>query len=219
MNTYISGCDRTSELVAFANSIGLERATSGRHSVLLLIDIFVRSRIIGDTDPYRIVDEISYLEGASKCTSTKSPSVFTRPNLAGLWHKHYLKSGLASMARNLKNALNKFGLPSVEEMLQASQKSGEDHYLTEDDIGKIAHDAVIGNYERRAQARQMTGEWIIYARYEDKNYYLCLGDHGTGDEIIRERINSVCLTEFPFIAGILGLNDQIGSEPTGANAI
>jgi hypothetical protein len=36
---------------------------------------------------------------------------------------------------------------------------------------------VHGNWKRLATAAKLTGEWIIYAHYDGKNYYLCLGTH------------------------------------------
>jgi|GEM_PF-7021232 len=48
--------------------------------------------------------------------------------------------------------------------------------MTEDDAKLIAHDVVHGNYMRRSDANQLTGEWIIYAQHEGQNYYLVLGN-------------------------------------------
>ena len=48
----------------------------------------------------------------------------------------------------------------------------------------------------------MTGEWIIFAKYNEKNYYLSLGDHTSDDMILRKMIDEWCIEEFPFILDI-----------------
>jgi len=75
--------------------------------------------------------------------------------------------------------------------------------MTEDDAKLIAHDVVHGNYMRRSDANQLTGEWIIYAQHEGQNYYLCLGEHNSGDDHIRAKIDSVCVPEYSFLSQLL----------------
>ena len=52
----------------------------------------------------------------------------------------------------------------------------------------------------------MTGEWIVYAQHENQNFYLCLAKHNDGDEDhyekIRERIERICMREFPFLKDV-----------------
>jgi hypothetical protein len=51
-------------------------------------------------------------------------------------------------------------------------------------------------YRERSQSGEITGEWIIFARQNDVNYYLTLGSHTEGDEAIRQRVLDCC-AEFP----------------------
>ena len=110
---------------------------------------------------------------------------------------------MGAMTKNLINGMNRHGLPWIEERARQVTESGEDYYLTEEDFGRIAHDAVIGNWERRSAGRQFTGEWIIYAQHEGRNYYLCLADHNDGDDRIRAQIDEICVAEFPFLKDLL----------------
>jgi hypothetical protein len=38
---------------------------------------------------------------------------------------------------------------------------------------------------------------------ENTKYYLCLAKHSDGDDVIRKKINSSCIYEFPFLKEIL----------------
>lgn len=199
---FVNGVDRTVEVVGFAEAIDLERVAAGRYSAVFLAELFCRATISGDIDPFMVMDEIKYLEGCGVRTGTKEPSPFTRSALSGLWHKHHREVGIRSMAINLQHALREHGIPSLEAMLKEAEESGEDRYITRDDLQRAVDDVVQGNYERRSGAGKWTGEWIVYAKHEDKNYYLCLGKHGS-DDVLREKIDSVCIVEFPFVADIL----------------
>lgn len=198
----INGVDRTSDLIRFAAQIGLDSATSGRYSVLFLTELYCHSMISCEINPFKVLAEINYLEGVDASTRTKLESEFVRPALRGLWHKHYLESNVPSLAKNLLNALQKYGLPDLERQVREIEASGEERYFSESDVVKIADEVVYKNYERRSDDGQLTGEWIVYAKHEDKNYYLCLGKHGM-DDVIRQKIENVCVAEYPFINEIL----------------
>jgi hypothetical protein len=200
---FINSVDRTEEILGFAKAIGLEDVAAGRYSAHFLTELFCHSAISGKINPFMVMDEIKYLEGCGGRTGTKEPSPFARSILSGLWHKHHREVGIRSMAMNLEHALRDYGLPSLEALVRTAEASGEDRYVTEDVVDQIAHDAVIGNYERRSDANRLTGEWIVFAKHEGQNYYLCLGTHKSGDGVIRQKIESVCVAEFPFLAGIL----------------
>lgn len=198
----INGEDRSEEVRSFAQWIGLEAATSGRHSTRLVVELFVRSVLVGQLNPAKVVREIQALEGKGRGTSTKPPQPFKHPPLRGLWHKHYVADGISTMARNLLNGLRKDGLPEIQRRVREAESAGEERYFTTDDIGAITHDAVIANWQRRSSAKELTGEWIIYAQHGGNNYYLCLGQHDSGDDVLRANIE-ICIAEFPFLAETL----------------
>jgi hypothetical protein len=198
----INGEDKTEELRNFARFIGLEAAASGRYSILLLLQLLGGYASRGLV-PARVVHEILALEGTSRQSNTKPPTPVKRPPLRGLWHKHYMAAGLSAMAINLKNELIKNGLPWLEERVRQAQRSGEEHYLTEEDIDRTVDDAVVGAWVRRLDASELTGEWIIFAKHKGLNYYLCLGDHNGDHSRLRAQIDQVCCAEFPFVTGLL----------------
>lgn len=196
------GKDMTSELLSFAEMIGLERAASGRYSVLLLLGLYGGAQS-GQLNPAKVIQEIQILEGLLGCSRLKPASIFNREPLQGLWHKHYLEDGVPSMATNLRRGINKYGLPWLENVIAEAQVSGEERILTEQDIAQISHDVVVGHWERLTEDSALTGEWIIFAQHQGKNYYLCLGRHKSGDDFLRSQIDEVCVREFPFLTDIL----------------
>lgn len=160
------------------------------------------SYLSGELNYHKVMREIDALERGQP-TTTKPPTMFTGPVLGGLWHKHYFADGVGAIIKNLINGMNRTGLPWIEERARQVTESGEEHYLTEEDADRIAHDAVIGNWERRSAGCQFTGEWIIYAQHQGQNYYLCLANHNDGDDRIRAQIDEICAAEFPFLNDLL----------------
>jgi hypothetical protein len=115
-----------------------------------------------------------------------------------------LENGLGSMARNVKNGIEKDGLPLFEDRMREAEQSRQVRYVTADDIPSLAHDAVTGTLKRPMDASELTGEWIVYARCEGRNYYLCLGTHDkTQHDYLRKLIESYCCAEFPFLSTLL----------------
>ena len=126
---------------------------------------------------YKVIDQIENLEGLIDRPGMKAATQFKHPPLAGLWHQHFKMDGLSSMAINLRRGMQKFGLPWFENQVAELAKTGEERYLEEQDISRIVHDAVHGNWQRLHEAEALTGEWIIFTKHEGQNYYLALGTH------------------------------------------
>ena len=141
-------------------------------------------------DVFAIYDEIGCLEGASftRRTNTKPQSQFQHKPLGGLWHKHYSQAGFIG-----KNLGNYWKPKRLDRYLKSILKVGD--ILDQPTLGRLIHEVVIGDYEKRSNAQEITGEWIVYARHLDVNYYLTLGVHGD-DHAIAERARA-CADEFP----------------------
>jgi hypothetical protein len=195
-----NGKDVTGELEHFANLFRLERLMPGRYSKLLLLQLFGGFKS-GMLDPSRVINEIESLEGGPK-SQLKPAARFRKPPLKGLWHKHYLPDGLFAMAQNLQNALSTYGIPWFQEQVRLAEESGEQRYLHATDVAairSITDDAVSGNWARRSAAGRLTGEWIVFAKKDNVNFYLCLGSHKDDQQKLRTNIDSICWAEFPLI--------------------
>lgn len=192
------------KILQFKEIFRIDDISSERYSILLLLDLFFAFEN-SSININAVVHEIKYLDGNEQETRTKTATQFRRPPLQGLWHKHYDDGNLPALAQNLKNALKDYSIPFFEDKIKEAEKSGEEKYVTAEDVHSIVNDAVSGNLQRRRDGNKITEEWIIYAIHEGKKYYLCLAKHGDGDEEIRKRINSSCIFEFPFLNTILPL--------------
>lgn len=198
----LNGEDISGAMANFAHFIGIENLIPGRYSALLLLDLFGGYATRG-LNPWKVLHEIRALETGA-VSHTKPPSPFKSPPLKGLWHKHFLADSLASMAINLKKGVEQDGLPRLNQIARDLEQTGEVRYLTGEDIAALVDDAVIQNWIRLSQSSRLTGEWLIYAAFGDRNYYLCLGGHNRrGHPALRARIDSIARAEFPFLADIL----------------
>lgn len=190
------------EAFTYVKSIGFDANIPERYSSLIASQVLclAKNRLLNS---YTILATIKALERVGYQSKLKAETEFMRPPLKGLWHKHYLPNNIQAFARNLINSIKAEGLPSLVELAHEAEVTNEERYLNETDIALITHDAVIGAWERRCKSFSVTGEWIIYAKYQGQNYYLCLAKHTDGDDKIRALIDAICIHEFPFLQDIL----------------
>lgn len=67
--------------------------------------------------------------------------------------------------------------------------------------GRLAHAMTIGAYEERATKNRLTGEWILFAKHNGKNYYLCISIHTSGeeDQHVHDFLKTLCEHEYLFL--------------------
>jgi hypothetical protein len=188
---------------AFQKWLRLDDATSGRHSVTLLADLYMGTVVQECLNPYKVLHEIRALEGRGEKSLTKPPTQFLRAPLKGLWHKHHAGEGVQALAHNVSAELKKSGSPAFEAKIAEAAAAKEERFFTAADIKWFVDDVVTNNLKRRAADSRLTGDWLIYAQHAGRNYYLCLGSHTTGDQLIRDKLDMACLKEFPFLQAVL----------------
>lgn len=147
---------------------------------------------------FEILDEINYLEGIKSHSRKKEATQFKRPPLDIFWHKHFF-----SPRHIIKNIAVRWGLDAngnrdlttlINRVLQENGDNSEGW------INELTDAMVLGGMQERAQ-RGFTGDWIIYAKYENKNYYLDLSVHQEAHEpeALFDKLRSGCYAEFPFL--------------------
>jgi hypothetical protein len=180
-------------LAEYAHHIGLDRIASGRCSWLFVLNLFLFDKING-IDPKLVVEEIEVLEGQGSGIGTKPATQFKKEPLKGLWHKHFFSAHF--VPRNLRNQLGKDGIKNlVEEVLDPAKSP----VVTVDMVNELSRRVVIDSLEKREELHNLTGEWIIFKKYDSKNYYLCISTHKEGDQVIYDQIKSTCFQQFPFL--------------------
>jgi hypothetical protein len=159
-------------------------------SELLWFDMYVLDQEFG-VSPHEILKSITNLEAGEPHSGIKPATPFKNPPLNGLWHKHYFSANF--LVNNITLALGKNGLENlVNEVFDKSKP-----IVTKEMITELAHRVTNEPIENRDKQGKITGEWIIVAKHNTKNYYLCLNTHDAGDQFIFDRVMQRCTREFP----------------------
>lgn len=183
------------ELVEYANLYGLESLIPERYSWLFVFNLMMLERKNGIA-PFEIIDEIKCLEGVGPPQQTKPASEFKGAHLKGLWHKHFFAANLSLLAHNISNQL---AGGKLEKLVTEIFDPNKSPVVTKEMIGELSHRVVVESLEDRAADSKLTGEWIVFAKHQGQNYYLCLTTHESGDENIAQSIKAACLPQFPFL--------------------
>lgn len=166
-----------------------------RYTSLFVVNLYLLDKV-GDVNPAQVIEEIKNLEGLAPPQQTKPATEFKGHFLKGLWHKHFLPALPSSFAHNILNHLGKNGLTQLVEEVFDPRKSS---VVTQEMINELAHRVVEESIEERGAANKLTGEWIIFAKENGKNYYICISPHKSGDENIANNIK-ICAHEFHFLS-------------------
>jgi hypothetical protein len=161
-------------------------------------------------DERAVVDEITHLENGTTRTKT-NPAEPLSGMLNGFWHKHFFEARF--LPRNLREETEEnFDIFWYRDLLRAREQS---ELAGEENIGRltglIAQTLVHGAFMHRAGSLskgarpRLTGEWIVFAKENNRNVYLTLGTHDERNESIAIRIWQ-CGCEFPFVLQILKSN-------------
>lgn len=175
-----------------------QEVTGGRFSLLFIMKLI--KAMISDDAVMRILHEIEILENKADQTSlTKPESDFKRGKIKGLWHKHYLPTGLKSLATNLEMQFeykNKEIKSDINQILNGDL----------DDMEKsraISSLVVTKQLSDRFKEKRITGEWIIYHVHNNQKYYLDIANHKDDEDVIVKSIRDIALKEFPEFQGSL----------------
>jgi hypothetical protein len=168
------------------------------------ISIALAFRLLDTSDPYfdyfSVLDELDYLEGITPTSRTKAEEQFGRKPLHPLWHKHFFLAEHVPRNVGVRWNLHDGGNKDLTKMLgEIVENSGESPEVWPD---YLTHRLVVQGFEERAQ-RGLTGDWIIFAKHDGKNFYLDLAIHEEGEECradtLLQRIRNGSHAEFPFL--------------------
>jgi hypothetical protein len=180
----------TKELIEFRDNLPFQSTFRDRVAELFWFDLYVL-QTLGSVDPQLVIESIRTLE-LGRSDGVKAATQFQRLPLRGLWHQHYFSPRF--VPKNMQLGLGRDGLRrTVAEVLNPDRSS----VITQEMISELAHRVTVESIERRAAQNQLTGEWIIFVKVDNLNYYLCLADHQTGDQRIYDRIVDQCIRSFP----------------------
>jgi hypothetical protein len=183
-----------STVIEFAADVGLNSIVPGRYSKLFAFKLWLYVHIEGIEIPF-IIEELKTLEGLpGEAVATKPATLFARPPLKGLWHKHFFSARL--VGHNI--ATHMLG-KRLEETVRRIFDPARSPTVTREMIEELAHAVSHGALEERDNQGKLTGEWIVFAKHQGQNYYLTLATHLTEDQQTFDEITSMAYPEFPFL--------------------
>jgi hypothetical protein len=166
---------------------------AARMSDLLVFDMYVLDAAFG-VSPQEIHATLHNLEAGEPENGVKRATQFRLAPLKGLWHKHYFSAHF--LAANILLGLGKDGMKNLaREVFDQSEP-----LITEKMIREMSHRVANEPIEKRYDEGKLTGEWMIYAKHSDQNYYLALNTHDAGDQFVFDRIFEHCPKNFPALA-------------------
>ena len=120
-----------------------------------------------------ITDEIRNLEFDLPC-KTKQEAEFRGPALKNLYHKHFFIPFL-HMPKNVLNCVNGKKFAQIVQKYSCNLENNSSPKQLFQYCGDIAQKLI------DTSLKQETGDWLIYTRYNKRNYYLCIYPHPQGD--------------------------------------
>ncbi len=151
---------------------------------------------------FSITDIVQGLEGTRTGNCTKNCERFKHPPLNRFWKAHISDASFLA-----KNIVNHWGLQyeNSPRFLALWEKVVMEESVCPSPYGwhgRLAHYLVVMGYEERAARKQLTGEWLIFGKWQGENYYLATSRHSStkrDDEEIFATLNEYCADEFPFL--------------------
>ena len=152
---------------------------------------------------FSITDVIQELEGLGRGCEQRVEQFGHLP-LKGLWKAHFHDASFIP-----RNLINYWGL----EFENSSKSHALCSRVVNDEEkspskfayqGRLAHELTIGAYQAKTRKKGLaglTGEWIIFAKHNGLNYYLCISRHTSKkeDQDAFNFLKLLCEHEYPFL--------------------
>jgi hypothetical protein len=159
--------------IFIGNNSGLVGVDRSRMSRLLCEQIAygIKSRTL---DSFGVTDILQALEGHDTRGYVKTCH-FNHPPLKGLLHAHFRQA--AFITKNLENEMkNSRGKNLIKGFFKDKKLSDEEK------LKAAPYQATFELYNSRTENNALTGEWIIYAKYNGKQYYLAVAPHSSNQK-------------------------------------
>jgi hypothetical protein len=188
----------------------LDQAAPGRYS-WGFVGKLLAFELVNGIQASMVIQEILRLEGHITAGLTKPPSEFKHPPLRGLWHQHFFSSHF--VAENIRLQLKKLKSADLDEMSRVLQQRFGSGPMGEEALTALSHMLTTQQIDERFESGLATGEWIIFAKHQQQNYYLTLSTHIPREEPGRTNATQNIVNEvkmfsthqFPFLVEMLDL--------------
>ncbi|MEH0293436.1 MULTISPECIES: hypothetical protein [Agrobacterium] len=179
------------QLVQFRAWLAVDDDLDIRISKLFWLDMYL-GYTVQNLNCVAVMSAIRDLEAGEPHTGVKKATPFNHPPLKGLWHKHYY-----SAQALIPNVIQGLGSDGLEKLANEIMDQTAGTVVTEQMCNELACRAIFEPLTNRSSNGKLTGEWVIFAKSERGNYYLSLGYHNTGDQLLYDRIMTYCPEDFP----------------------
>lgn len=196
-------CITEEDFVLFKDdNVGLCGVDCARLSYLLLAQL-TSVRKYRTFNSFSVTDVIQTLEGVGRAGScVKGEEAFKHQPLRGFWKAHFFDAKFL-----MQNLINEWGVayknsPKFEELCLRVAEEEEKKPTTYGWQGRLSHEFTMAGYDQRTKKKNQTGEWLIFAKHENCNYYLCIAQHSStkkGDEAIYNMLEQYCKDQYPFL--------------------
>lgn len=186
------------ELLDWAtNSVAFHNIDLSRISTVLLAQVYSQeiNRVFNVFD---LTQPIKVLENLSTLDVTGDESQFNHSPLTGLYKKHFMSArflvkNLAIFTRG-KEGRRHF-IKTWDEAARTSGSGTIDETFT----NYLTHHIVFDPIQIKSNSRRMTGEWVVFHKYQGNNYYLTLASHDEANDEIYKRVKLACeFDDLPF---------------------
>lgn len=181
-----------------ANDLGFYGLDISRISSIFIAQVMQMqgNRVI---NTHQMLDEVKYLEGLRSVSSTQTVSDFKREPLKGLMKTHFTDARFIVKNLGAHFGYDHGGNRNLDALISEAFARNESGYVDEKFINFIAHESTVGALQKRAKKKKISGEWIVFQKYNEKNYYLTLAAHDEGDENIYRRVCDAYDLDFGFL--------------------
>lgn len=192
----------TSLSLDFSQLLQIKREAIGERPYADRISVALAIRLLGTLGLhiFSVLDELDYLEGWKSYSKTKREAPFKHAPLVPFWHKHFASPRHITKNVSIRWGFENGGNGDLLKLIERTiLESGDDPDAWQK---RLAHELVMGAMGDR-EKRGLTGDWIIYAKHEEKNYYLDLASHDEGtssnSSALYQKLKVGCAAEFPFL--------------------
>lgn len=148
---------------------------------------------------HQMLQQVKYLEGLYPASSMKRPERFKNAPLKGLYKAHFMDARFLLRNLGAHFGLDHDGNRKLDTLIKRAFAKNTSGYVDDDFIKYIAHHFTVAAFQERSASRNNTGEWVVFQKYQNKNYYLTLASHDEADELIYKRVLDAYDMDFSFL--------------------
>jgi hypothetical protein len=181
----------------FLESLGVNSLENGQVGYILLGQLvkYNFSRLVNPSDVTREIISLDKSDGNSR---TKKEAVFSSGKLKGFHHKHYFSARHIPINMHQHNIDGNTGefkpaFDRVNKRIMQSDRTDDER------AGRLANFLTIDAYQQRSVSRALTGDWIVYKKYEGKSYYLYITPHYHNTDKLYEKLKDWYYQLWPFL--------------------